>query len=81
VPLARLAVSALAASGQIYEAYANYDLGAALAQLGRCDEALPYLEQSRQLQGNRPEIRDAERLCRKGHGKGRGHGDGQSDEG
>jgi hypothetical protein len=74
-------VSALAASGKIYEAYANYDLGAALAQLGQCDEALQYLEQSRQLQGNRPEIRDAERLCRKGHGKGRGHGDGQSDEG
>jgi serine/threonine protein kinase len=79
--LARQAVTALLGSGVLYEAYANYDLGAALAQLGQCDEALQYLEQSRQLQGNRPAIRDAERLCRKVHGKGRGHGDGQSDEG
>ena len=51
-----------------YEAYAEYDLGAALAQLGQCDEALQHLERSRQLQGNRPEIRDAEKLCRGGHG-------------
>jgi tetratricopeptide (TPR) repeat protein len=50
----------------------------ALAQLGQCREALQHLERSRQLQGNRPEIRDAEKLCRKEHGHRRegGHGNG-----
>src|SRR5262245_19441826 len=79
--LARLALASLAGTGKPYEAYAEYDLGAALAQLGQCDEALQHLEQSRQLQGNRPEIRDAERLCRRGRGHGRRGGDGQGDEG
>jgi Flp pilus assembly protein TadD len=54
-----------------YEAYAEYDLGAALAQLGQCDEALQHLDRSRELQGNRREIRDVVRLCRPGHGKGK----------
>ena len=67
-------MAALLGSGQIYEAYAEYDLGAALAQLGQCDEALQHLERSRQLQGDRPAIRDAERVCRRGHGKGPGKG-------
>jgi tetratricopeptide (TPR) repeat protein len=69
--LARQAVAALLGSGVVYEAYAEYDLGAALAQLGLCDEALQHLERSRELQGNRPEIRDAQRLCRRGNGKGK----------
>jgi len=68
-------VTALAGTGRTYEAYAEYDLGAALAQLGQCDEAVQHLERSRQLQGNRPEIRDAEKLCRGGHGR-RGPGKG-----
>jgi serine/threonine-protein kinase len=68
--LARQAVAALLGSGVVYEAYAEYDLGAALAQLGLCDEALQHLERSRELQGNRPEIRDGQRLCRRGNGKG-----------
>jgi len=75
-PFARQAVTALAGTGRTYEAYAEYDLGAALAQLGQCDEALQHLERSRQLQGNRPEIRDAEKLCRGGKGHGRKGGDG-----
>jgi hypothetical protein len=77
-PIARQAVTALAGTGRTYEAYAEYDLGAALAQLGQCDEALQHLERSRQLQGNRPEIRDAEKLCRREHGHRRegGHGNG-----
>jgi eukaryotic-like serine/threonine-protein kinase len=78
--LARRAVAALAGSGLTYEAYAEYDLGAALAQLGQCDEALQHLERSRQLQSNRPEIREAEKLCRRGHGQGQGRGNGRSDE-
>jgi hypothetical protein len=71
-------VAALLGSGVLYEAYAEYDLGAALAQLGQCDEALQHLERSRELQGNRPQIRDAERLCQGGNGKG--HGKRKKDE-
>ena len=68
--IARHAVAALAGSGQTYEAYAEYDLGLALAQLGRCDEALPHLDRSQELQGHRKEIDQARRLCKKhGHGK------------
>jgi len=67
-PIARQAVTALSGSGVKYEAYAEYDLGAALAQLGQCHEALQHLERSRQLQGNRPEIQDAEKLCKGSHG-------------
>ena len=78
--VARLALATLAGTGRLYEAYAEYDLGAALAQLGACDEALQHLERSRRLQGNRPEIRDAEKLCR-GHGHDRKRGDGRGDEG
>ena len=75
--LALQALASLAGTGQLYEAYAEYDLGAALARLGVCDSALQHLERSRQLQGNRPEIRDAESLCRgQGHGKKKGPGSG-----
>ena len=74
--VARQALAALLGSGVAYEAYAEYDLGAALAQLGQCGEALQHLERSRQLQGNRPEIRDAQKLCRGQHGRGKKGGDG-----
>jgi tetratricopeptide (TPR) repeat protein len=49
-----------------YEAYAEYNLGRTLVELGRCDDAVPHLERSRDLQGNRREIRDALRDCRRG---------------
>jgi serine/threonine-protein kinase len=49
-----------------YEAYAEYNLGRTLVELGRCDDAVPHLERSRDLQGNRREIRDALRNCRRG---------------
>jgi hypothetical protein len=73
--LARQAVAALQGSGELYEAYAAYDLGAALVGLARCDEALPHLERSEDLQGKRKEIDRARRACRKGHGNGRGKED------
>jgi tetratricopeptide (TPR) repeat protein len=60
---ARQAVAALAGSGELYEAYANYNLGRALVEQGRCDEAIPYLDRSEEIQGNRKEIRDARRGC------------------
>ena len=49
-----------------YEAYAEYNLGRTLVELGRCNDAVPHLERSRDLQGNRPEIREALRDCRPG---------------
>jgi serine/threonine-protein kinase len=61
---ARQAVGALQGSGELYEAYAEYDLGVALAQLGRCDEALPHLDRSQTLQGRRKEIDKARKLCK-----------------
>ena len=66
--LARQAVAALQGSGQLYEAYAEYDLGAALVGLGRCDEALQHLDRSEALQGKRREISQARRACKKGRG-------------
>ena len=66
--LARQAVAALQGTGQTYEAYAEYDLGAALVGLGRCDEALQHLERSEALQGKRKEISRARRACKKGRG-------------
>ena len=63
--IARQAVAALQGSGEAYEAYAEYDLGAALAQLERCEEALQHLDRSQELQGHRKEIDEARRACKK----------------
>ena len=46
-----------------YEAYAEYNLGKTLAELDRCDEALPHLERSEELQGRRGPITVAKRQC------------------
>jgi serine/threonine-protein kinase len=61
--VARQAVRKLTGSGELYEAYANYDLGRALVEQGSCDEALPYLDRSEQIQGSRREIREARAKC------------------
>ena len=47
-----------------YEAYAEYNLGKTLAELDRCEEALPHLERSEELQGRRGPITAAKRQCR-----------------
>jgi hypothetical protein len=57
------ALETLEGTGHQYEAYANYDAGRALASLGRCEEALPYLDRSEQLQGQREEIDQARADC------------------
>ena len=49
-----------------YEAYAEYNLGRTLVELARCPDAVPHLERSRELQGNRREIKEALRDCRPG---------------
>ena len=46
-----------------YEAYAYYDAGKALAELGRCQKALGYLDRSESLQGSRSEIDAARARC------------------
>jgi len=55
LPLLQEAVEKLKGVGPSdpYEAYANFNLGYALVQLGRCGEAVPYLERSKQLQPQR----------------------------
>ena len=61
--VARQAVAKLKGSGETYEAYAEYDLGRALAEQGKCAEALQHLKRSEQLQGHRSEIDDARARC------------------
>lgn len=61
--VARQAVAKLNGSGELYEAYANYNLGRALVEQGRCDEAFPHLDKSEQIQGSRREIREARKKC------------------
>ena len=46
-----------------YEAYAAYNMGKALAELGRCEQALRYLDRSEELQGHRREIDEARGQC------------------
>jgi eukaryotic-like serine/threonine-protein kinase len=61
---ARQAVAALeGSSNQTYLAYALYNLGAALAAQDKCDEAVPLLERSEQIQGARQPITQAKARC------------------
>jgi serine/threonine protein kinase len=46
-----------------YEAYAAYNMGKALAELGRCQKALKVLDRSEELQGQRQEIDEARATC------------------
>jgi tetratricopeptide (TPR) repeat protein len=66
LPLLKRAVTALRGtftSGFRYEAYAEYNLGKTLAELGRCGEALPHLERSEDLQSVREPITAAKEQC------------------
>jgi tetratricopeptide (TPR) repeat protein len=49
-----------------YEAYAAYNMGKALAELGRCERALSFLDRSEELQGHREEIDEARATCEEG---------------
>jgi tetratricopeptide (TPR) repeat protein len=46
-----------------YEAYAAYNMGKALAELGRCGQAVRHLDRSEELQGHRHEIDEARKKC------------------
>jgi eukaryotic-like serine/threonine-protein kinase len=63
LPKAQQALAILEGTGDEYEAYANYDVGKALAELGRCDEALPYLEKREQMLGPDPRVTEAKQKC------------------
>jgi tetratricopeptide (TPR) repeat protein len=64
LPLLQQAVAKLSGVGFPNEAYANYNLGYTLLQLGRCSEAVPYLERAQQLEPHRHEPKDALRLAK-----------------
>jgi len=64
--LSQQALERLRGNDRTYEAYANYNIGKALAELGRCDEALPYLERREQLLGRHPDVTAAKRKCAAG---------------
>jgi serine/threonine-protein kinase len=66
LPLLRQAVPALRGTysdGFRSEAYAEYNLGKTLAEVGRCGDALPHLERSEALQGEREPITGAKAQC------------------
>jgi serine/threonine protein kinase len=67
LPIAQRALRSLSGSGDIYEAYANYNVGTSLIHLGRCPEGLPYLDRSEAIQGRRKEIDRDRKLCKKGN--------------
>jgi hypothetical protein len=60
LPIERRALAALRGVAP-YEAYANYDIGLALLRLGSCAQAIPFLDRSEELQGERTEIDSARR--------------------
>jgi predicted Ser/Thr protein kinase/tetratricopeptide (TPR) repeat protein len=63
LPLAQQALRTLQGSGETYEGYANYNVGRSLAELDRCDEAVPYLRRREQLLGPHPDVTSALRKC------------------
>jgi serine/threonine protein kinase len=64
LPLLQQAVAKLNGVGFPSEAYANYNLGYTLLQLGRCSEAMPYLQTAAHLEPQRHEPKDALKRAR-----------------
>ncbi|MDQ3823818.1 MAG: hypothetical protein M3321_11340, partial [Actinomycetota bacterium] len=63
LPVAQQGLAKLRGTGRVYEAYANYNVAWALVGLGRCDEAMPYLDASERIQGPRSEIAQRRAEC------------------
>jgi eukaryotic-like serine/threonine-protein kinase len=63
LPIAQQALVKLQGTGDLYEAYANYNVGRSLIELGRCDEGLPHIDASQRIQGSRREFREARAEC------------------
>jgi eukaryotic-like serine/threonine-protein kinase len=67
LPLLQQAVQGLQGVGPSdpYEGYANYNLGYSLLQVGRCSDAVPYLERAKQLEPERHEPKEALKQAQK----------------
>jgi TolA-binding protein len=67
LPLLQQAVQKLRGVGPSdpYEAYANYNLGYTLWKLGRCAEAVPYVERAKELEPSRHEPEDLLKQARR----------------
>ena len=63
LPLAQRALGRLRGSGESYEAYAEYNVGRSLIELGNCREGLQHINRSQQLQGHRREFDTARAKC------------------
>jgi serine/threonine-protein kinase len=65
LPLFQQAVQKLAGTGpgDLYEAYASYNLGYTLYRLGRCSEAVPYLKRAEKLEPERSEPKAIRKLA------------------
>ncbi|MGH3071692.1 MAG: serine/threonine-protein kinase [Gaiellaceae bacterium] len=67
LPLLEGAVAGLSGSGELAEAYANYNLAFTRRALGSCDGVVELLDRSEQVQGKRKEItrlrKEAEKAC------------------
>ena len=61
--LAQRALARLQGTGDIYEGYANYNVGRSLIELGNCEQGLPHIDRSEQIQGQRPEFDQARAKC------------------
>jgi tetratricopeptide (TPR) repeat protein len=88
-PLLARAVERLRGTGDIYEAYASYNLAYTRFQLGECGGILALLDRSEAIQGERTAIdalrRDWDQRCAAGGddedgGKGQGRGGGKGND-
>jgi serine/threonine-protein kinase len=64
LPIAQQALSQLRGTGQLYEAYADYNVGTSLIHTGNCADGLKYLKASQRIQGHRSEIEADRAYCR-----------------
>ncbi len=64
LPLLQQAVQDLHGGSDLTTAYANYNLGITLIALGRCDDAMPYLQVAQGIEPDRHEVQDALRVAR-----------------
>jgi hypothetical protein len=65
LPILQQAVQKLDGTGDINEAYADYNLAYTMIQLGSCPGALALLDESERIQGYRSEIVHARKQARK----------------
>jgi eukaryotic-like serine/threonine-protein kinase len=66
LPLLQQAVQALQGqNGDVSNGYANFNLGVTLIRLGRCADAIPYLEAAKQLEPGRHEVHDALKIAQR----------------